>query len=187
MRHLLTLTALLLSIAHVTFADALPYQLDSGQSKAECTYRFEDGPGRGVLPFTAAELNLDFDTLSKSKVTATLSTKEIKSGIIFVTATLRGPKMLDTGTHPTITFTSTSITGRIPKAKVTGTLTIRGTTRPITLDAELFRPKRTSPNDLSRLITLLKGTVNRNDFGISDFPDLVAPMVTLSITEHIAR
>ena len=187
MQHLLILTALFLSIAHVTLADPVPYTLDSRQSKAEFTYRFEDGPGRGVLPFTAAEITLDFDTLSSSKVAATLSAKDIKSGIIFVTDTLRGPKMLDTATHPTITFNSTSVTGRIPKAKVTGNLTLRGITRPITLDAELFRPKGTSPNDLSRLIIILTGTLNRHDFGISGFPGLVDPMVTLNITGHIAR
>jgi polyisoprenoid-binding protein YceI len=50
---------------------------------------------------------------------------------------LKSADFLDVENHPDVTFKSTSISGAKEKFKLTGDLTIRGTTRPITLDVTL--------------------------------------------------
>ena len=50
-----------------------------------------------------------------------------------------------------MTFQSTSVVGRATAAEVTGNLTIRGVTRPVTLKAEIFRPQGSAAGDRSRL------------------------------------
>ncbi|WP_309141744.1 YceI family protein [Streptomyces griseicoloratus] len=46
---------------------------------------------------------------------------------------LTSEALLDTGEHPTITFRSTSITGTPAEFEITGDLTIKGRTRPVTV------------------------------------------------------
>lgn len=46
---------------------------------------------------------------------------------------LEGEALLHTAEHPTITFRSTSITGTLESFEITGDLTIKGRTRPVTV------------------------------------------------------
>src|SRR6187402_800378 len=49
-------------------------------------------------------------------------------------AHLRSPDFLDVETYPTVTFRNTGLVGTKDEFQLTGDLTIRGVTRPITLD-----------------------------------------------------
>ena len=82
-------------------------------------------------------------------------------------AHLRSADFLDVAHHPAITFKSTSVeaTGT-NHCKVTGNLTIRGVTRPITLDVEYFGPADTPFNN-TRTGFLARTRINREDFGAS--------------------
>ena len=82
-------------------------------------------------------------------------------------AHLRSADFLDVARHPTITFKSTGVeaTGT-NHCKVTGDLTIRGVTRPITLDVEYFGPVDTPLNN-TRTGFLARTRINREDFGAS--------------------
>lgn len=81
---------------------------------------------------------------------------------------LRSADFFDVENHPEITFESTSV-----KAKggdlydVTGNLTMRGVTKPVTLSAELTGAE-TNPFTGTPLVGLdLAATVNRKDYGIN--------------------
>ncbi len=80
---------------------------------------------------------------------------------------LRSADFLDVAKHPTITFKSTrlEVTG-YNKCKLTGNLTIRGATRPVTLDVEYFGPVDTPFNN-TRMGFLATTRINREDFGVS--------------------
>ena len=82
-------------------------------------------------------------------------------------AHLRSADFLDVASHPTITFKSTSVeaTGA-NHCKVTGNLTIRGVTRPVTLDVEYFGPVDTPFNN-TRTGFIARTRINRYDFGVS--------------------
>lgn len=83
-------------------------------------------------------------------------------------AHLRSAGFLDVENHSKITFKSTAVEAVGPNEyKVAGDLTIRGTTRPVTLDVEYCgRPVRT-PFDDTRIGFLARTKINRHDFGVS--------------------
>jgi polyisoprenoid-binding protein YceI len=84
-------------------------------------------------------------------------------------------------------FTSTSVAARGDGASVKGNLTIRGVTRPVTLEARIWRQQGTETGDRSRLTIQLTGAVNRSDFGATGFADMVSDRVRITITARIIR
>ncbi len=80
---------------------------------------------------------------------------------------LRSADFLDVANHPSIKFKSThvEVTG-FNKCKVIGDLTIRGTTRPVTLDVEYFGPVDTPFNN-TRMGFVATTRIRREEFGVS--------------------
>jgi polyisoprenoid-binding protein YceI len=78
---------------------------------------------------------------------------------------LRSADFFAADSFPQITFTSTRVTKQSGvKYKVDGNLTMRGVTRPVTLDAELGGPRNTPQGWLAA--ANLTGTVKRKEFGL---------------------
>lgn len=79
---------------------------------------------------------------------------------------LRTGDFFDAETHPKITFKSTSISKKGDDYAVTGDLTIRGVTRPVTFDVEFGG---TAKNPWGKTIAGLSAsaTIDRKDFGVS--------------------
>ena len=179
---------LFLALCAALFATALlarptDYMLNASTSDSAFIYIFDGKPVRGNVPVQTADVTIDFENLANSKVSTTLSARKASAGFVFATQTMRGPKMLDAVSHPTIRFVSTSVRGRSPNATIKGNLTLRGVTRPVTLKATLFRTSQSRDN----LIIQMQGTLNRNDFGMTGFPGFVAPTIKLDIKANISR
>ena len=90
-------------------------------------------------------LNLDADNPSATSVAVTVDPRSLEiaqasGGLKALSDKDRGEiaanseKVLNTSKHPEVTFKSTGVTGNAPNLKVTGDLTISGTTRPVTLE-----------------------------------------------------
>ncbi|MCC7052630.1 MAG: YceI family protein [Gemmatimonadaceae bacterium] len=77
---------------------------------------------------------------------------------------LKSPDFFAADSFPKITFTSTSIQKVGAKYKVNGNLTMRGVTRPVTLDAEVAGTRSTPQGWLAGVS--MTGTVKRKDFGL---------------------
>jgi len=82
-------------------------------------------------------------------------------------AHLKSADFLNCANHPTIRFKSTQVerTG-FSTYKIAGDLTIRGITRPVTLDAYYYGPVDTPFNN-TRIGFLATTRINREDFGVS--------------------
>jgi polyisoprenoid-binding protein YceI len=95
-------------------------------------------------------------------------------------------QFLDTAKHPTITFRSTKVEPTGPKtAKVTGELTLRGVTRPVSLEATYnggYPAGGMDPSG-SRIGFSAHGTIKRSDFGITF--GLPAPGTTMGVGDQI--
>jgi polyisoprenoid-binding protein YceI len=100
---------------------------------------------------------------------------------------MKGPKVLDAETWPEITFLSSAVRGEGDGALVDGALTIRGVTRPVTLNASLYRQRGTAPGDLSQLTIRLTGAVNRSDYGATGWSDMVGDQVRIDILARIRQ
>lgn len=82
-------------------------------------------------------------------------------------AHLRSNDFLDMETHPEITFSSTSVEQTDhDEYRVTGDLTIKGVTRPVTVDVE-YTGSAVDPYDNQRIGFEGKTTVNRKDWGVT--------------------
>ena len=182
-----TLALMVALLATPALAAPETYRLNMDASSVGFTYQFQGTPRNGLMPVSNAVMALDLDNIARSQVDVTLNAARATAGALFMTSTMKGPNVLNTAQHPTITFTSTSIEGSLRGAKVTGDLTIRGVTRPVTLTAGLYRQQGTDRTDRSRLIVQLSGSVSRSAFGASGFPGFVADEIDLNIIAYIER
>jgi polyisoprenoid-binding protein YceI len=122
---------------------------------------------RGTFGAYDAKALLDADDLTKSKVEATIDVSSIDTGEADRDAHLCSPDFFDAENHPTIRFTSTAIEAAgAGRYRMTGDLTIKGTTRPVTLDVEATGPAK-DPWGNTRFGFSLAGEIDREDFGLT--------------------
>lgn len=107
------------------------------------------------------------DRPEDTKVVATIDATSIDTGVEDRDNHLRSPDFLDVQNHPTIEFRSTGVS-RIDDRhyRLEGDLTIRGTTRPVVLDVELYGVT-TDPWGNQRAGFSARTTLNREDWGLT--------------------
>ncbi|HET8770708.1 MAG TPA: YceI family protein [Gemmatimonadaceae bacterium] len=81
-------------------------------------------------------------------------------------AHLNSGDFFDVAAHPTITFVSTSIKGDVGDLKITGDLTMRGVTKPVTLTGELSQTV-TDPWGNKRTSIVASGKLSREAWGLT--------------------
>ena len=109
----------------------------------------------------------EYDMMN-AKVVFTAKLDSINSGNADRDAHLKSPDFFDAGNHPEIKFVSTSVKAGDSKEefRLTGDLTIRGTTKPITLDIE-FGGIAKDPWGNTRAGFTVTGKLNRKDYGLT--------------------
>jgi polyisoprenoid-binding protein YceI len=116
-----------------------PYAIDPNHSAIQFTVRhfFSRVPGR-FTKFEGAVL-LDEKDLAKGSVSVTIDAASIDTGEPARDKHLRSDDFFAVEKHPKITFQSTAVKPAGPgKLKVEGNLTIRGVTRPVTLEVDVL-------------------------------------------------
>ena len=79
---------------------------------------------------------------------------------------LRSADFFDAANHPEIRFASTGLVAAAGEYRITGDLTIKGTTRQVTLDATV-NGAGTDPWGNERVALEARGTISRKDFGLN--------------------
>ena len=167
------------------YAGTTAYKLDAAASTVAFETDFGPDLITGTIPLATADLRLDFENVSNCTVSVELDVTGAEASFPFAAQALKGPKVLDAKEHPKMTFESTSVARAGDAADVTGNLTLRGVTRPVTLRTEIFRPQGSAAGDNSRLTVRLTGRVNRSDFGATGWSDMVGDEVRIIITARI--
>jgi polyisoprenoid-binding protein YceI len=117
---------------------------------------------------TKVEVTFQIDQLS---VTAPAFANHLKSDQIF-----------DAAKYPTARFVSTAVAPRgADKASITGNLTIKGITKPVTLDATFVGAGVNPMNKKANIGFSATGSIKRSDFGVG----LYAPAVSDEVKLHI--
>jgi polyisoprenoid-binding protein YceI len=102
-----------------------------------------------------------------SRVEATIDAASIDTGDPNRDAHVRSADFLDVENHPTITFRASGpVRRRGTDFTLTGDLTIRGITKPVTLDAE-YLGTVTHPQMGTRMGLSASGEIDKDDFGVS--------------------
>ena len=108
----------------------------------------------------------DEERLESSQVQATIKAVSLETGAEQRDTHLKSGDFLDVENYPDVTFKSTSLSGAKEKFRLTGDLTIRGTTRPITLDVT-FEGTGKDPWGGTRSSFSAKGKIDRRDYGLT--------------------
>lgn len=125
-----------------------------------------------------------FDTAdwSKGKVTATLPADSLTFGDAKWDAHVKSADFLDAAKYPTITFTATRVeqTGT-GTGTLTGDLTIRGVTRPVTLQLRLNAAATHPMRKVPAIGFTATGTLKRSDFGVAAYVPMVGDELEIRI------
>jgi polyisoprenoid-binding protein YceI len=108
----------------------------------------------------------DENNPTNSSVEATLKAVSLDTRTDQRDQHLRSADFLDVEKYPEIRFRSTRIQGDKPKFKLTGDLTIRDVTKPITLDVE-FEGETKDPWGGERVGFSATGKIDRREFGLT--------------------
>ncbi len=171
-------------------ADPQRYELDEARSKVGFSYQLLGADTQGSMKVKSADIEIDLDRLANSSARVTLDTTRAKGGLVLATQALRSDIVLDAARYPEIRFTSRKVrlngAGRLSDgAEIDGELTVKGITRMITLRADLYRAPGSAADDLSALSFRLRGSLDRNAFEASGYPDLVGPEIAIDILAYV--
>jgi len=122
---------------------------------------------RGHFAEVSAGGEIDVEHPERSRIEATINTASIRTHNEQRDNDLRSSTFLEADKHPTMTFKSTKIepAGQ-DRYRMTGDLTIKGVTKPVTLDVVKygeFIDERMG----HRIGYAAQGEINRKDFGMS--------------------
>ncbi|WP_204112789.1 YceI family protein [Shimia biformata] len=185
MNLLLRVVSLIALLSGPLMAEPLHYDLDPTRSRVGFVATFGSDRITGTIPIATAEVQLDFDRAASSFVRVVLDATGARASFPFATQAMTGPKVLAVSQFPTLTFESRSLAVGTTSATLTGDLTIRGVTRPVMLEAQVFRQRGTQAGDRSRMSVRLNGTVRRSEFGATGWADMVGDVVELDILVRI--
>lgn len=132
---------------------------------------------------TEGKLVYDADDASKSSVEVTIPVTAIDTFVPKLDEHLKGADFFDAGKFPTATFKSTSVAAAgTNKLTVTGDLTVKGITKPVTLDVTLNGAGEHPMAKKQAIGFSATGTLKRTDFGVGAYAPNVSDDVQLRIT-----
>ena len=121
---------------------------------------------RGHFAEVSASGDIHPEAPERSSVEATINTASIRTHNEQRDNDLRSSNFLEVDKYPTMTFKSTSIEAAGPdRYTLTGDLTIKGNTRPVTLKLVRYG-EFNDPNMGHRIGYAAEGKINRKDFGM---------------------
>ena len=134
------------------------------------------GISEGTLTWNA-------DDVSKSSVQVTMPVTAINSFVAKLDEHLKGGDFFDAGKFPNATFKSTSVAAAgTNKLTVTGDLTIKDITKPVTLDVTLNGAGEHPMLKKQAIGFSATATIKRSDFGVGAYAPNVSDEVQLRIT-----
>jgi polyisoprenoid-binding protein YceI len=165
-KRILPLMMALLGFATTAFATPLTFTLDRAHSQVAFSIRHFFTKVPGQFKEFAGTVVMDKDDPAAASVEVTIQTASISTDNDRRDNHLRGSDFFAADSFPTITFKSTRVTpaGK-DKFKVAGDLTMRGVTKPVTLDVDFL-----GMGAFGQMGTKAgfegSSTINRQDFGI---------------------
>jgi|SRR6185437_2578503 len=123
---------------------------------------------RGSFKDFSVNVITDDNEFTSAKIEAKIETGSIHTGQEQREGHLKSADFFDVEKYPDATFKSKSIekTGNEGEYKVNGNLTVKGVTKPITLDVE-YNGAATDPYGNKKSGFDFKTVINRSDFGIN--------------------
>lgn len=138
----------------------------------------------GTIAEPTGTLTIDKANPAASKVSVTFPVANLRTGVTKLDEHLMKADFFDAAKFPTATFVSTAVkpdgaTG----ADITGNLTIKGVTKPVTLDAELYGAGKAPAmmGGKENVGFVATTTIKRSDFGMAYGVPMVGDAIELKI------
>jgi polyisoprenoid-binding protein YceI len=180
MKRLATLTALVVFAAAAQAAPEI-YVIDNSQTSSQFSYRalglmdqthrFEKISGRVV-----------FDHASKTgSAEVTIDATSVNTGRAALNEQIQAADFFDSANHPVITFKSTRMKLDGDQSSLSGYLTIKGVTLPVTLAVSNFQCMQDPTFKVDACGANATVTVKRSDFNMGKYAFLVSNDITLNL------
>jgi polyisoprenoid-binding protein YceI len=163
----------------------IPGLYKSDASHAYITFSYDhQGYSRPWLRWRSwtGDLNWNPSAPEQSSITAVIDAASVDSGVDKFDEHLKSADFFEVEKFPQITFNSTSVKIDGPAtAKVAGDLTVKGVTKPVTLDVKI---NRAADDDFAKGYKLGfsgKTAVKRSDFGVDKYTPFVGDDVEIVI------
>jgi polyisoprenoid-binding protein YceI len=154
------------------------YEIDTRSSTVRFRTRhlFGLGPVRGSFAIRAGTVDIA-EPLPGSRIRAEIDAASFRTGNAARDTAVRSARFLDAGTHPDMTFASERTDG----STLTGTLTVRGVTRPVTLsvDQPTVAPESFTVRAAAR--------IDRTEFGVTASRGLAGRYLDLTLEVRCLR
>jgi polyisoprenoid-binding protein YceI len=169
MNSLSRLLILVLLVAAPVGAAAASWQIDPAHASIEFKVRhLMVAWVKGAFTTVGGSVEIDEADLAKSQARVTIDAASINTNNAKRDEHLRSADFLAVADYPTITFVSSKVIAAdgLPRQLV-GELTIRGTTREVTIEIEELTPPITDPWGNTRRGATATTEINRRDFGLT--------------------
>jgi polyisoprenoid-binding protein YceI len=183
MKRFLAAAALALATT-VAFAAPLTYKIDANHTDVVASWS-HFGFSNPIAHFGKVDGFITYDPakVGDSKVEVTIPLSGLNSHVPDFDDHLRSDDFFDAANHPNITFKSTSVkSAGKDKLTVTGDLTIKGITKPVTLAVTINKlgVQPMAKRDAAGFEATT--TIKRSDFGVGKYAPNVSDEVKISIT-----
>lgn len=158
------------------------YKVDGGHTQIVFAYDHMGFTNNvGVFAEPTGTLMLDKANPSASTVSIDVPIANLKTGVAKLDEHLLKADFFDVAKFPTAKFVSTSVKAEGTGATITGNLTIKGITKPVTLDAEFYGAGTNPMNKQENVGFVATGSIKRSDFGLGYAVPVVGDAVELKI------
>ncbi|GLV25201.1 YceI family protein [Sphingobium sp. Cam5-1] len=161
------------------------YQVDPGHTQVAFAYDHMGFSNNfGIISGPVGTLTLDPKNVAAAKVSIEVPIANVRTGITALDEHLMKSDFFDSTKFPKATFVSTSVKpDGATSAEITGNLTIKGVTKPVTLDADFYGAGKAPPmaGGKENVGFVATTTVKRSDFNMGYGVPMVGDNVELKI------
>jgi polyisoprenoid-binding protein YceI len=129
-----------------------------------------------------ANLELSGNDMSQSQVSITIDAASLDSAIPELDDDLKGADFFDVANYPEITFQSTVYEETSDSSgRLTGDLSVRGVTKPVTLDVTINSAAMNPLNRREMIGFSATGILNRSDYGLTAYAPFIGDELSLTV------
>lgn len=188
-RRLLAASAVAASFALAGLAKADTYAFDPGHTEIRFSWsHFGVSQMSGLITSYDGKLTFDAAAPEKSTLELTAKADSLWTHVDKLTQHLKSADFFDTAKHPEISFKTTKVEklGEMT-GKITGDLTIKGVTKPVTFDVKLVYKGDHPMTKKPVLGFAATTTIKRSEFDVGKYVPAVADEIVITVNTEMPR
>ena len=178
----------LIAYASLAVAEPRTWQIDPNHTASQFSVRHLGiSTVRGQFMKTTGTVVYDPGDVSKTQIDVTIDASSVDTRVQMRDNDLRSDHFLDVAKYPTITFKSKKAeSAGQGKLKITGDLTIHGTTKEVVLDVDGPSQETSAMNGI-RMGAEATTKINRKDFGVNGASGAVGDDIQITLDVEMTR